>query len=206
MGAEHCTLHSLETSEQSGTENEKYNRNNWFLAKPFWKGMFCETFRQESRFYRPETWKLYNDPGSDCRTCQERDPRPVYSAPTPHPLTWWGYWTGKASVRNRTYLLKGIYERDEETQVVRKRVKGVLSPCSPGLLKGGLLVDDVTLDKVHWQVWHTISLDIFINELDDDTGITFVKSVNEKNGQNSKYTACNNEDSNKLIQQTNPIR
>lgn len=62
-------------------------------------------------------------------------------------------------------------------------------------------MDDVNLDKDYWAMWHTaVSLDIVINELDDDTGITFIQSVDEKSGQNGKYTACNNEDSNELIQ------
>lgn len=47
-------------------------------------------------------------------------------------------------------------------------------------------------------------LDLFNNELDADTGITFIKSVDEKNGQNSKYVAFNNEDPDKLIQSTSP--
>ena len=35
--------------------------------------------------------------------------------------------------------------------------------------------------------------------MEEDTGITFLKFVDQKNGQSKKYTAHNNEDANKLI-------
>lgn len=74
--------------------------------------------------------------------------------------------------------LKGPYE--QEIQVVDERVKGFFHYHMLNLTGGGLIIGCWTKINRHDS---SAFLDLFNNELDADTGITFIKSKDKKMGK-----------------------